>query len=367
MQRAIPKTAIQFLANTPNRVLVKPVPPLFKTKNLPEGLCWYAAIEHLADTQDNAKAHTALNKFAENVADLEKKRFFASHSANPKHLQKVSQYAAEMISNTLKSEFNYSNEKTASTLQKTLLDAQARQVPGVELVYLSKEKPQITDKNKEYLLHSICLKELYKGLKLQENKWAPENSFDDLMKQLKQSGPMMVAGHFGPAYYSAESTSKTSVGGRKIYQFPKGSIGLEKSEKQNLVYYVDPSEQFRTATLDPKIYVMSENLFRSNLYNICSDSQPDVKGRNMPLITNPPFALTAADYGKLQQQFMKQQLDKRNELLKQSKTNIYSYCDYSSLQNLSLVAKRFTRDCSAPVKEVNEKIEKEFTHSLRKL
>jgi hypothetical protein len=114
--------------------------------------------------------------------------------------------------------------------------------------------------------------------------WHPKQPFESLVQELDKHGPLSVGGAFGrPHYIFPAKPLKRQIEGRQLYGWNKDDpkregivtvhqiliVGAEKTEKQQLVYYIDPMDDSDPAHPEKqRIYAMSyekltspENIF----------------------------------------------------------------------------------------------------------
>lgn len=167
----------------------------------------------------------------------------------------------------------------------------------------------------------------------------------NIRQLIEDLGPIMVAGQFGPFFYTQGvfKKSQQQFHGVDVYFAPKGHyiytdlqdctslethniiiVGLDTPngahDVKGYVYYIDPAyDRFNVVKDNPnktftaRVYKMSFNLFYKRLFNImgtrgdCYVPEGHCVVDAKLLIhdagsTPPPYFVTSRDYGKLQQQ-----------------------------------------------------------------
>lgn len=347
----VPK--IEFLVNNSKQVLVKVVQPVFDTNLSPMNVCWHFAMQCIGSKKDNLKNHRAVTQYASKFSLLEKKR-----RIRPDKESEISQQVAILAKETLLKDFN---------LSQSDIDALARE-----------RRTHVPSGSDELIMHAVCLKTMANSLDLGESKCMPNDSFDNLMHELRTFGPLMAAGHFGAHVYSKSAEYLgNKFGGIPVYQYPKNSaiktnksvpthnvliVGGVKNENQNLIYYIDPGQIPSSPTSTLRMYVMSEKLFRDNMYNIFSDAFIVVgTDRNYPMMTSPPFFLYSKNYAKLQQEYRQDQIEQRKEIWNQLTATAHSshqFYNYSDICNLALVSKKYSKTYLPLIEEIENEYKK---------
>jgi hypothetical protein len=130
---------------------------------------------------------------------------------------------------------------------------------------------------KYVIIHSVVIHTMVQKYQLQPSYWTPDQPIENLIKILKEKGPMAVGGNLGKACYNVEALcSSRKIAGRSIYYFPKGAeriktladhvivlIGAEKIGEQEVIYYHDNESSDPVA--GKRIYTQSYKTFTSSI------------------------------------------------------------------------------------------------------
>lgn len=128
-----------------------------------------------------------------------------------------------------------------------------------------------------YIMHISA--ELYE---LKKSSWSPFQSAAELMKEIKEKGPLVVGGIFGESNYSKAPHEMKKIAGQSIFVWNKGErkegavcahaitiVGIEIKKENALVYYVNPANA--SDPLDrqaQKLYAISYRSFKENIINL---------------------------------------------------------------------------------------------------
>lgn len=105
----------------------------------------------------------------------------------------------------------------------------------------------------------IFLNQVAGDYKLQYAHWSPQDEIEDLVSQLKTTGPLAVYGRFGPSFYKEKpSLLNESAGKRHLYSWSQDAvpdstgsshvvlvIGAEQgvNDLESSVYFIDPNDK----------------------------------------------------------------------------------------------------------------------------
>ncbi len=157
------------------------------------------------------------------------------------------------------------------------------------------EKPSFSTLSSELrlgILSSIFFKTLIKGYNLHTSSWHPSHPISSLEVELREHGPHLIRGVFGPRSYrfpslklkeSFERDAKPlKIAKRFVYYWPKGSPRIEDPSlisgcfvivgvdvKEGRVYYLNPDEGSDPRKVEKqRIYAMSYERLQASISDI---------------------------------------------------------------------------------------------------
>ncbi|MGK0183585.1 MAG: hypothetical protein ACI9YB_002902 [Halioglobus sp.] len=134
------------------------------------------------------------------------------------------------------------------------------------------------------------------GYGLKESSWHPSREVDDLIEQIRESGPHKVSGKFGKMFYEEDAALQPrSCGSYNLYAWKKGStrkelnkthsiviIGASKRAPGGLVYFLDPLDESDPAKpFERPVYVMSYNRLKTDIATSLGELLKDESGETI--------------------------------------------------------------------------------------
>jgi hypothetical protein len=137
-----------------------------------------------------------------------------------------------------------------------------------------------------------------------KTRYATSSKIEVLIEELKEKGPLVASGQIGPdAYVDKPFKLKNKIGDYDIYGWKPGSarkefsqnnylliLGAKKIEEQEIVYFTLSEDatlnttsyirQHKPSHTDSKIYAVSNNTFKTYLFDLYPPVQPIEKAKN---------------------------------------------------------------------------------------
>lgn len=148
-------------------------------------------------------------------------------------------------------------------------------------------------------------------LDLTYSNFSPQTTFDELMNEIKNNGPVLIPGFLGKEMHSTEAKlSKITSGPYPLKFFEKGTfkpsyeaheqhgiivVGGKRDAGKEYLFYLDANDS-DDPHKHPTLYMTSFNLVKSNHTNVYAWFNQSDRGA-----MNGPFAWRSTDYEKLQE------------------------------------------------------------------